>query len=212
MLNLAPYSFSGWQAATGFDSHSTFVTGTLRGTRVFVRPNSWEDGRANIIVYNWDKLDNVTVDVSSVVRVGSSFEVRNAQDFFAAPVLSGVFAGQPLQLPMTNLTVAVPNGPVSPIGPLFTPPPTGPTFNVFVLLRRTDGLQVKQLSGSVRVCWPISAGANALQCSDGLAVPRSWTESTNSPVAVGDQFMITEPVSSGEKFYRLEASPLHVGK
>ena len=205
LLDLAPYSFSGWQAATGFDSDSTFVVGALSGTRVFVRSNSWENGRANIIVYNWDNLDNITVDVSSMVRVGWSFEVRNAQDFLAAPVLSGIFDGQPLQLPMTNLTVAVPNGPVSPIGPLFTPPPTGPTFNVFVLQSSGPGLQIKQSNGVVQIYWPVSAGVNALQCSDAIAIPFSWTVSTNNPVVVGDQLMITEPLSSGTKFYRLAA-------
>jgi hypothetical protein len=205
LLDFAPCSFSGWQAATGFDLNSNFVVGILGGTRVFVRPNLWQHGRGNIIVYNWDKLDNVKVDVSSMVHVGSSFEVRNAQDFFAAPVLSGIFDGQPIQLPMTNLTVATPNGPVSPIGPLFTPPPTGPTFDVFVFLTRRKGLQIKQMNDSVQLCWPISSGKNALQWSDAKANPYSWTELTNNPVIVGDQFMITEPLSSGAKFYRLAA-------
>ena len=181
---------------TGFDLNSTFVEGDLHGTKVFVRPNLYELGRTSIIVYNWDNLDNVTVDVSSVLPVGTDFEVRNAQDFHAAPVLSGAFRGQPLQLPMTNLTVASPNG------PLVTPPPTGPTFNVFVLLPRADKLQIKRAGGSVQVCWPISLGAYTLQFKNNLATA-SWTDSTISPAVAGDQFMITEPVGAVAKFYRL---------
>jgi len=80
------------------------------------------------VVYNWDKLDKVAVDVRSVLDAGAGYEVRNAEDFFAPAVLSGTFDGQPLQLPMTGLTIA------KPMAALQTPAPTGPTFNVFVLL------------------------------------------------------------------------------
>jgi len=200
-LNVQPYSFSGWQVATGFDLDSTFVIGALHGAKVFVRTNLYEDGRANIIVYNWDNLDNVSVDVSSVLPLNSSFEVRNAQDFFAAPVLSGVFRGQRLQLPMTNLTVAPVNGPLN--GPLVTAPPTGPTFNVFVLLLRGNALRIQRAGGSIQVCWPVGLGANALQTTHSLDALGSWLDSTNNPAVVGDRFMITEPVTSVAKFYRL---------
>ncbi len=52
----------------------------------------------------------VSVDVSSILTVGASYEVRNAQNFFGPPVLSGVYAGGLLTLPMTGLTVAAPIG------------------------------------------------------------------------------------------------------
>ena len=126
--NSTVYTFSEWKSLTGFDSSSTDIAGSLTGSKVFVRPNLYEAGRANIIVYNWENLSTVAADVSTVLPVGTAYEVRNAQDFLAAPVLSGIFDGQPLQLPMTGLTVA------APVGGMLTPPPTGPTFNVFVLL------------------------------------------------------------------------------
>jgi hypothetical protein len=95
--------------------------------KVFVRPNRYEPGRANIVVYNWDNLNQVAVDVRQVVTIGAAYEVRNAQDFFSAPVLTGTFDGEPLRLPMNGLSTA------RPMGQLRTPPATGPTFNVFVL-------------------------------------------------------------------------------
>jgi hypothetical protein len=95
---------------------------------VFVRPNRYEAGRAHIVVYNWAGASSVGVNVSSVLPAGTAYEVRNAEDFFAAPILSGIFDGQPLQLPMTGLSVA------KPTGALLTAPPTGPKFNAFVLL------------------------------------------------------------------------------
>jgi hypothetical protein len=124
-------SFADWKKNTGFDSASSCEPGRLSGTKVFVRPNRYEPGRANIVVYNWDNSPKVSVDVRSVLEVGAGYEVRNGQDFFSPPVVSGIFDGQPLQLPMTGLTVA------KPMAALRTPPPTGPTFNVFVLLPKT---------------------------------------------------------------------------
>ncbi len=102
------------------------------GTKVFVRSNAYEPGRANIVVFNWGLLPKVNVDVSAVLVAGSLFEVRNAQNFFGPPVLSGVYSGGTLSLPMSGLSVA------GPIGGR-TPPPTGPEFNAFVLLSIAAG-------------------------------------------------------------------------
>jgi len=126
--NSTGYTFSGWKSATGFDSSSTDAVGALTGTKVFVRPNRYQTGRAHIIVYNWNKLSTVPADVSSALPIGTQYEVRNAEDFFAPPVLSGTFDGQPLNLPMTGLTVATPTGGMT------AAPATGPTFNIFILL------------------------------------------------------------------------------
>ncbi len=101
---------------------------------------------------------------------------------------------------MTNLTVAAPNGPVN--GPLSAALPTGPRFNVFVLLPRNQ-LQISRAGGLVQVYWPVGAGSNALQTSSSLVSADSWTDTTTTPVVVGDQFMIAELASSAQKFYRL---------
>jgi len=131
-VNSKRVNFSDWKKTTGYDAASCCAAGRLHGTRVFVRPNRYEPGRANIVVYNWDNLSKVAVNVCSVLAAGTDYEVRNAEDFFSAPVISGTFDGEPLQLPMRGLTVA------KPTGALKTPPATGPTFNVFVLLSRSN--------------------------------------------------------------------------
>ncbi len=104
------------------------MAGPLTGTKVFVRSNRFEPGRASIVVYNWGHSTNVAVDVCACLSPGVSYEVRNAEDWSAPAVAQGQFDGKPLELPMTGLTVA------RPMGGLRTPAPTGPVFNVFVLL------------------------------------------------------------------------------
>jgi len=124
-------SFGTWRTNTGLDSNSQYNSSRPTGARVFIQPNDYEPGRANITVYNWDNLPTVDVNVSSILSPGERFEVRNAQNYYAGPVLEGVYDGSSIHLPMTGLSVAAPYGwPAA--------PPTGPGFNVFVLLGNTE--------------------------------------------------------------------------
>ena len=203
LVNSNALDFAGWQADTGFDSHSIYLVAIPSGSRVFVQTNFYEPGRANIIVYNWDNLTNMAVDVSSVLSTGAPFEVRNAEDFYAPPVLSGVFTNQLLNLPMTGLTVAVPNG------PMITPPPTGPTFNVFVLLPRLVRLQIAAMKVQAQLSWPTNAGDWVLQSSTSLSSGGKWMDFTNNvtPAIVAANYVVNVPFSGSAGFYRLRAAP-----
>src|SRR5262249_4276111 len=129
-----PTSMTGntfYGATSGF-SHSsypnnTYTTSRPTGVQVFVRPSPYEAGRANITVFNWPNQSSVSVDLSSFLSTGTAYEIRNAQDFFGAPVLTGTYNGGSVSLPMTGLSVASPIGWGAPVA-------TGPEFNVFVVL------------------------------------------------------------------------------
>lgn len=122
------YTFEGWRHATRFGATDQADWPPPSEPQVFVRPNAYERGRANIIVYNWSRRSTVSVDVSGLLHTGDRFAVHNVQDFFGTPVLSGTYAGGPLVLPMTAIEPPRPIG-----GSPGTPPRTGPDFNVFVL-------------------------------------------------------------------------------
>ena len=122
------YGFAGWQQTSGVGATDRAVTSDPAEPKVFLRPNRYEPGRANLIIYDWTRQATVPVDLSGIVRVGDHYDVRNVQDFFGAPVLSGTYAGSPVDVPMVGVT------PVAPIGGSPTPPPqTGPDFGVFVV-------------------------------------------------------------------------------
>jgi hypothetical protein len=121
-------SVNDWKRNSGVDQNSAYSASAPTGVKVFVRPNRYERGRANIAVYNWDRKGEVDVNLNGVLEVGKQFEVRNAQDYFGAPVFKGVFDGRPVRLPMTGLKVT------GPIGMRADAPPTGPEFNAFVVL------------------------------------------------------------------------------
>jgi hypothetical protein len=121
--------FAGWRRATGLDANSTFTAGAPRENWVFVRPNKYESGRGHVMIYNWEKRDAVNVDLSKILTPNARYEIRDAQNFFAAPVATGVFTGAAVRIPMTGLTVVAPNGTVP------SPPKhTGPDVGVFVVL------------------------------------------------------------------------------
>jgi len=109
---------------------NTVITSGTKPTQplVFVRPNAYEPGRAAVIIYNWSRQASVSVDLSSVLGVGRRYEVRNVQDLFGAPLVSGTFGGGTISFPMAGIT------PPTPVGLTSSPAPvTGPDFNVFLV-------------------------------------------------------------------------------
>jgi hypothetical protein len=111
---------------------------TPSGSWVFVRPNAYEAGRGHIAIFNWSHAASVSVDLSSILSVGASYEIHNAQNYFGTPVLSGTYAGGTVSIPMAASSVEVPAGASAPI-------PTGPEFNAFVVV---PGKAVRRPPGS----------------------------------------------------------------
>jgi hypothetical protein len=120
-------TLSGWKTTTGRGATDANPGTAPTGTQVIVRPNAYEAGRAHIIIYNWAQAANVSVDLSGVLRAGQAYTIVNAQNFYGAPVASGVYAGGTVNLPMA---------PVQSAAPLYASLPsvsTGQTFQVFVV-------------------------------------------------------------------------------
>ncbi len=128
-FNGASFAFTGWQSAVGA---TDAASATLpNAAQIIVRPNLYEPGRANIIVYNWTSLSTVNVPVGAILGTGDSYVVRNVQDLAGTPVASGTYqGGGTISIPMAGVT------PTAPIGGSFHPLlKTGPAFDVFVLRR-----------------------------------------------------------------------------
>jgi parallel beta-helix repeat protein len=108
---------------------NTYADHQPAAVQVFVRPNTFEPGRANIIVYNGARQPSVEVDLSHAhLDRGAKFEVKDAQNVLGPPIVSGTYTGAPVTIPMTGLTVA------APIGAALEPVPhTGPEFAVFIV-------------------------------------------------------------------------------
>jgi hypothetical protein len=153
---------------SGYPSN-TYYSSRPAALQTFVRASSYEAGRANVTVYNWPNQSTVSVDLTGILSDGQGFEVRNAADFFGAPVLNGTFDGSPVVLPMTGLSVATPVGAIA-------PNPTGPEFNVFVVLPASSG-------GTPTATATATATATRTPTRTNTPVPPTATPTrTNTPV------------------------------
>jgi hypothetical protein len=141
-LGGARLSFEEWKSATGYDQNAVYVPGDPQGVMVFVRPNRYEPGRAHVAVFNWDLLDAVEVDLSQVLKPGDLFDIRDAQDYFGAAVVGGLYDGSPVVIPMRLEKVAAPVGNVPTL-----PPHTAPLFGAFVVITQQPA---PALAGVVR--------------------------------------------------------------
>jgi hypothetical protein len=93
--------FGDWKQWSGFDAHGRLEGGTAgrpEGTRVFVRPNLYEAGRAHIGVLNWAHQATVDADFSSFLKAGQPFQVFHVAEM-SEPVISGRYEGRPVALP-----------------------------------------------------------------------------------------------------------------
>ena len=129
--NVSGNTFYDTNGTSNFYSGNTYYSANTppSGIQVFVRPNQYEPGRGNIAVFNWSHAGTVGVDLSSIVTVGSTYQILDAQNFFGPAIVSGTYSGGLVQIPMTGQVVAQPIGSV-PAAPL----PTEPEFGAFVVL------------------------------------------------------------------------------
>ena len=118
-----------WKVATGLGSTDLAVADVPVETKVFVRPNKYEAGRATIVVYNWGSQGSVSVNLSGVLSSGQRYEVRNVQDLYGAPVASGTFSGGSVSISMGGVAPPARLGRSTP-----TPPRTSPVFDTFIVV------------------------------------------------------------------------------
>ncbi|MFN7923939.1 MAG: right-handed parallel beta-helix repeat-containing protein [Bryobacteraceae bacterium] len=125
--------FDGWKRGSGGDRTSKLIASRPKGVWTFLRPNRYEEGRAHLAVYNWDMKGQIDIDLSNIVKPGKSFEVRDAQNIVGPPVVSGVYRGGAVTIPMGARDIAMPQGNVPNI-----PKHTLPEFGAFVIVTRPE--------------------------------------------------------------------------
>lgn len=123
-------NFSNWTSTTGFDASSSFSNSSPGSIEVFVQPNQYETGRANLIIYNWNLSPTVSVDLTASGLVdGQNYSIVDAQNYFGTPVFSGVFnaSSAVVTVNLSGLTAAAANG-------MSSVPNTAPEFATFIVL------------------------------------------------------------------------------
>ncbi len=79
--------------------------GKPTGQKVFIFPNKYEKGRANVGIFNWDGHATVEVDLGNILEKGQNYVVYNCLDIKqliekSAPALNKTYDGAPVAFPM----------------------------------------------------------------------------------------------------------------
>ncbi len=127
-----PLTLGSWRGMSGLGAADSTWGGAPQTPHVVVRPNAYEGGRATIVVFNWGAAASVAADLAGILAPGDGFEVRNVQDLFGPPAVTGTYTGEPIAIPMTGVDPPAPLGRATPRAALRT----GPLFDAFILTRR----------------------------------------------------------------------------
>jgi hypothetical protein len=84
------WSPSGWTKTT-----------TPTGTVTAVRPNDYENNRGHVAIFNWDQLDNISVDLSPILANNMPYTIWHAYDL-VNPILTGTYTGGTVAIPMAE--------------------------------------------------------------------------------------------------------------
>ncbi len=139
-------NLANWRIETTFDAASTYTNG-VPSIAPILRANAYDNTKTYIIIFNFTDASTVSVDVSSRLNNGDTYALRNPQDYYGTPVLTGTYSGSNLTVPMTGLSVQ------QPYGGAVTVPFSGPRFATFVLDKTTASSSAAQAttSGGVKL-------------------------------------------------------------
>lgn len=116
---------------------NTYYASRPTGQWMIIRPNKYETGRGHAMVYTWDSSTSANLDLSQAGLVsGDTYEIRDAQNYLASPLRSGTYGGGSISVPVSGLSVATP---VKVPAGRAAPTHSGPTFNVYVIIKTGSG-------------------------------------------------------------------------
>jgi hypothetical protein len=80
------------------------------GNKVFVDANGIDPRRGRIVIYNYDNVDSVSVNLSSILKNGEAYRIHSVMGLFQEALVSGVYNGSNISIPMGTIDPPQPNG------------------------------------------------------------------------------------------------------
>lgn len=92
-------------------SGNTFATSRpTSGRKVFVDANGVDPRRGRVVIYNYDNADSVSVDLSAILKNGEAYRIHSVMGLFQEALVSGVYNGGLVAIPMGTIDPPQPNG------------------------------------------------------------------------------------------------------
>ena len=70
------------------------------GVKTVLLANRFDQNRAHLVVYNWDRAEGVEVTAKPFLKSGETFRLLDPQNFFGSPVAEGKCYGDTIQVPI----------------------------------------------------------------------------------------------------------------
>lgn len=70
------------------------------GMKGLVLPNKFDDGRAHLVIYNWDKAKMLNVSAKSFLKDSESYCLMDPQNLFGYPIAEGKCEGDTIRVPI----------------------------------------------------------------------------------------------------------------
>lgn len=208
--------FSNWKSQTLQDGASLQAVGVNAPAMYEVRPNAYEVGRANIVVYNPDLSSTVSVNLSDAGLInGQTFSIYDVEKGAgAAAIQTGTFdiANSNVSIPMTAAVVA------QPVGWDYTIASAKPEFGVFLVVPNvleavgapptapSETIVRRRKVGQIRIFWKLNSDNETSVTLERSANLVDWTI---IKLAAGSMSYIDSKLSGGKYFYyRIKASNL----
>ena len=89
---------------------NNFSSNPSSGKKIFYIKNAYDPRRGRVTIYNYDRDASVAVDLSKILNVGSAYRVHSVFNLFGEPVISGVYNGGTVNIPMGTVAPPQPYG------------------------------------------------------------------------------------------------------
>ena len=100
----------GNQSYTNDQGGNVLTSTPTSGKKIFYINNVYDQRRGRITIYNYDYDDNVAVDLSLIMKDGSAYRVHSVFDLYGEPIISGVYNGGTVNIPMGTVLPPQPHG------------------------------------------------------------------------------------------------------
>ena len=155
-INSSRVSNSTLKSSYGFNQNQPSANPSA-SNKIVVIPNAYETKRGQIAVYNWQNLNSVSVDISSLgYQVGDAYEIHNAENYFGDTPIRGTYTGSPVTIDMSSSrwTIAQPlnwQGDRSGYSARYNPGSSYPTFGAFIIRSSAASTVLPTLTPTTRL-------------------------------------------------------------
>jgi len=204
--------FSKWKTYTAYDTNSSFSSSPPTSIIAVTRTNRYSPKRAHLVVYNYTSAHSLSYSLTNAGLVpGDPFVIRDAQNYLAAPVLTGTFSNQLVTIPLNLTNVSPIIGNVTHYQNVHTPE----LFNAFVIdvvtgtnAAATSGIRIKTFSrqgNTFSTSVTTTPGITYKLEYSSIPGGSSWTIADSVAGDGTDKFLTDSTATSPKRFYRVSA-------